>query len=57
MKKYIVFGYDYYYPSGGLQDIIGQANSLEEAKSICKKRRRDIFEIVDRDTWKIVWEN
>ena len=54
MKKYIVFGYDNYYPVGGLNDIAGSFDTLEEAKICAMKNTSDIKEIVDRDTWEII---
>ena len=56
MKKYIIFGYDDYYPGGGLNDIIWQKDSLEEAIKFAKRERYSNIQIVDRDTWEIAWE-
>jgi hypothetical protein len=33
LKEFILFGYCQYYPSGGLSDIMGSFDSLEEARS------------------------
>jgi hypothetical protein len=54
-KKFILFLYDQYYPGGGLSDIDDSFDTLEEAKAAALKRYRDFREIVDRDTWEIVW--
>jgi hypothetical protein len=54
MKKYIVFGYDDYYPSGGMNDIIGQEDSLEKAIKIGQSKNYENIQIVDRDTWEII---
>jgi len=57
MKKYIVFGFDQYYPIGGLCDTQGSYDTLDEAIQACKKKEYEFLEIVDRDTWKRVWNN
>lgn len=60
MLKYIVFTYDTYYPEGGLCDIDFQSDSLSDA---VKKVTDDPgsygewIQIVDRDTWEIVWSD
>lgn len=54
MKKYILFGYDQYYPFGGLHDIKGSYDTLLEARRAKTKDRSDNHDIVDRDSWKIV---
>ena len=51
-KKYIAFGYDDYYPCGGMLDIQGSADTIEEAKRLVIYGN---VEIVDRDTWGIVY--
>lgn len=53
-KKYIVFGFDNYYPSGGLSDIVRSHDSIEEARAETKNGDYDSYEIVDRDTWEVV---
>ena len=54
-KKYIVFQYDDYYPGGGLTDIKGDCDTIEEAKALSGSSfQYDNTEIVDRDTWEIV---
>ena len=54
-KKYILFQYDKFYPRGGLMDIIGSFDTIEEAKEFAKKDRTDYTVILDRDTWQIAW--
>ena len=56
LKKYILFGYDQYYPNGGLTDIIDSYDSLAEATSIAKNESCDWWYIIDRDTWKVMLE-
>ena len=57
-KKYILFKITHYYPSGGLGDIEGEFDTLEGAKEFAQKKLvwSDWVYIVDRDTWKVVWE-
>lgn len=56
MKKYIIFGYDYCYPIGGMNDIKEEADSIEEGIKLGKRIKYQNIQIVDRDTWEIVWE-
>lgn len=59
MKKYILFQFFRYYPIGGLGDITRSFTSLKAA--IKEGSRKDdtyeYNEIVDRDTWEIIWKN
>ncbi len=55
MKKYIVFQYLLYYPSGGLSDMRESFDTMNEAIEHCNDNLTDFNEIVDRDTWEIVW--
>lgn len=32
MKRYAVFGYEQYYPSGGWNDLVGRYDTVEEAR-------------------------
>lgn len=50
-KKFIVFQFEQYYPQGGLNDIKGSFDSLEEAIAFIQKNRQDYNQIVNRDTW------
>jgi erythromycin esterase-like protein len=54
MKKYILFGYDQYYPSGALNDVIDSFDSIDEAKVVVEKNQYDFYNLIDRDTWKDV---
>ena len=60
-RKYILFQYDQDYPTGGLNDIHNSFDTLNEAIEQVKKDAdylpSDFNEVVDRDTWKIVWAN
>lgn len=56
MKKYILFAYNAYYPSGGLDDIEAEFDSLDQAVVFAKNMGAcDCKYIIDRDTWEIVW--
>ena len=56
-KQYIVFAFDRYYPIGGLSDVIGDFDELEEAIDFSKKCGYDYKEIVNRDTLEFVsWQ-
>lgn len=48
MKRYLVFKYDQYYPSGGLNDVYAEADTLEEAYSLAAGSFYDYVEIFDR---------
>lgn len=53
MKKYVRFAWDQYYPCGGLGDMRGSYDDLEEA--CFKDDYYDYTIVVDRDTWETVW--
>ena len=52
-KKWIVFAFSQYYPSGGLGDIVGSFDELDDAYKCMRETNNDYAEIVDRDTWEI----
>ena len=53
MKRYLVFGYDGYYPAGAKQDIAGEADTIEEVRAISigrdgmPSRRYDRYDVLD----------
>lgn len=53
MKRYLVFGFDTYYPVGGWNDLVGMADTMEEAHAL-KVERWDEYQIVDTQTMTIV---
>ena len=55
-KKFIVFEYETYYPCGGVSDIKGSSDDLEEAKQFILKEPTDYNYVIDRDTWEKVYE-
>lgn len=60
MKKYILFSGAHYYPGGGMRDLSGSFDSIQEAIDFANRRdsagslRDEWYEVVDRDTWVIV---
>jgi hypothetical protein len=46
MKRFLLFQYDYFHPSGGMGDYAGQFDTLEEAKAACNMGR-DSWDILD----------
>ena len=59
MKRYLVFGYDVYYPYGGLNDLIGTFNTEEEIDDYFLKEqsnkdkfffKRDHYQVLDIQT-------
>ena len=55
MKKYAVFGYELYYPSGGMNDFLISSDSytkcieyIENSKT--SSYQKDIYEIWDTET-------
>ena len=52
MKKYLAFYGAAYYPSGGMDDFIGDYETLEEAiQTINKKHKEDSY----GETWEYAW--
>jgi hypothetical protein len=53
-KRFIVFGWDQYYPSGGLEDCMGDFDTLEEIeKCITKDDFGYMFNGFNRDHYSI----
>ena len=59
-KRYIWFHFPYHDCAGGLQDIRGSFDRLDEAIAAEEAHPDpvglDSAEIVDRDTWEVVWQ-
>lgn len=53
MKRYALFGYDRYYPTGGWDDFVCSYDSLEDAVSSFPDR--DYKQIVDLQTGEVVY--
>ncbi len=54
MKRYILFGGDDYYPSGGTDDLIGSFDTLQEAQEE-GNRRNNLAAYINSD--QIDWYN
>ena len=52
MKRYMVFGYDNYYPCGGMDDFILDYDSIHDAvnNAFIYLKTRDIVDIYDCET-------
>lgn len=46
-KRYILFGYDKYYPGGGMEDIIGSFDTVDDAKKAIKEDDSDKYDLLD----------
>lgn len=54
-KKYILFQWDSNDSAGGLGDIRGSFDTLDEARDHARVEHFDFNEVVDRDAWEVVW--
>lgn len=46
---YRLFLFEKYYPCGGMNDLVGEFSSLEEALEAAKKSRDDYYQVVNSD--------
>lgn len=61
MKKYVIFAYYSHDSMGGLNDIVTSVDTRSEALTWLAENYRttgdyDFKEVVDRDTWEVVYE-
>lgn len=56
MKRFLLFAFDAYYPSGGWSDFQGSFDTQQKAVNKVIEMRRDIYQIVDAQTGQIVAE-
>ena len=56
MKRYLVFAYDQFYPSGGWNDFVGAFDTLEEAESKGRETLADneAYDIVDLEKLEMI---
>jgi len=54
LKRYLLFAFDNYYPSGGWSDFRGDFETLEEALEASKGVGLDVWDIVDSETKKVI---
>lgn len=52
-KRFILFGFNSYYPSGGMRDAITSFDDREELIEKHSKYNCDYFNILDTETFKI----
>jgi len=65
MKRYLVFCGENYYPYGGMEDFIGDYDTIEECQSILKSTTivREILEddydygVVNYPEWSQIWDS
>lgn len=56
MNRYLVFEYETYYPSGGMNDLVCQTDDIELAKSFIDSIKDDYWvEIYDSKQCKMVY--
>lgn len=59
-KRYWLFSFDNYYPSGGMNDFNDSFETMEEAMALAVKNRRDCDELwdnVDKKYYYLEWGN
>jgi len=56
-KRFLVFGYDNYYPAGGSNDVVVSTDTLDEAEDFIRQMTHgfDYFDILDMETRKWVY--
>ena len=47
MKRYLIFAYNNYYPSGGMQDFVSDIDNLLLLEDILKDIKEDLFHVYD----------
>lgn len=57
MKRYLLFVYEKYYPSGGMHDFVGSFDSVGECLSAFTIKKRMGFQIFDSIKSKIIVTN
>lgn len=61
MKNFLLFGYNEYYPWGGMRDFIKDFDSIEEAKEFMNTfttpNKQDNYHIYSISERHIVWDN
>lgn len=56
-KRYLLFVFYDYYPSGGWDDFAGSFDTIENAAITAAASREDNFQVVDSESLKIVKDN
>lgn len=55
--RYLVFAGNYYYPSGGMNDVIGSVSSLDHIPELLEGRDLDWTNVLDLVTGEQVFEH
>lgn len=55
-KRFLVFSFEDYYPCGGIGDIEGTSDDIEEAIRIANEDTGDYVYVFDCDLRKVVYE-
>jgi hypothetical protein len=53
MKNYLVFYGDCYYPKGGMDDFIGDFDTIKDAKKAIEVERKKMLQYQER--WATIW--
>ena len=56
MKRYLLFYFDMYYPSGGANDFHGDFDTVDDAKNAAMTASWDFVQILDTKTKNIVFK-
>ena len=58
MKRFMLFGHDSYYPSGGWNDFEGDFDTIEEAQAHIdgQKCKRDAYDLINSETKEDHWK-
>lgn len=56
MLRYLVFTFKHFYPDGGVNDLRGDAATLDEARSMVT-RNCDVYQILDTETGSVYQMN
>ena len=54
--RYLLFAGDHYYPAGGVHDLVGSYESLDEAINITKEYNYDWAHVWDQTNSCKVWD-
>ena len=56
MKRFLVFAFDQYYPTGGWDDLVDSCHTVEEARVVGEgtRKRYDEYQIVDTESGEVV---
>ena len=58
MKRYMIFAYPDYYPSGGMHDFYISMDDREEAEKLCRSLMKGKYKnahVADRDSEKVIY--